>query len=62
MVSSPHRVSSSEVISTYVYKKGILSADYGFGTAVGLFNSLINFFLLASANFIARRLTGYSIW
>ena len=62
LMQNDNNLSSSEVISTYVYKKGILSADYGFGTAVGLFNSLINFFLLASANFIARRLTGYSIW
>lgn len=62
LMQNDNNLASSEVISTYVYKKGILSADYGFGTAVGLFNSLINFFLLASANFIARRLTGYSIW
>ena len=35
---------TSEVISTYVYKIGLISSDYGFGTAVGLFNSVINFF------------------
>ena len=39
-------MSSSEVISTYVYKMGIISQDYGLGTAVGLFNSLVNFAFL----------------
>ncbi len=62
LMQNANNVSSSEVIATYVYKKGILSSDYGLGTAVGLFNSLINFALLASANFIAKKLTGYSIW
>ena len=54
--------SASEVIATYVYKKGILSADYGMGTAVGLFNSLINFFMLVIVNLIARKTSGYSLW
>lgn len=54
--------SASEVISTYVYKKGILSSDYGMGTAVGLFNSVINFFMLVLVNLIARKTSGYSLW
>lgn len=62
LMQNENNLSSSEVISTYVYKKGILSADYGFGTAVGLFNSVINFVLLASCNFIAKKFTDYSIW
>lgn len=62
LMQNDNNISSSEVIATYVYQKGVLSSDYGLGTAVGLFNSLINFLLLASANFIAKRLTGYSIW
>lgn len=62
LMQNADNISSSEVISTYVYQKGILSSDYGLGTAVGLFNSFINFALLASANFIAKKLTGYSIW
>lgn len=53
---------ASEVISTYVYKMGLISFDYGFGTAVGLFNSVINFALFALVNFIAKKVSGYSIW
>lgn len=55
-------LSSSEVISTYVYKMGILSQDYGLGTAVGLFNSVINFVFLVTVNFIAKKTNGYSLW
>ena len=55
-------LSTSEVISTYVYKVGLISADFSFGAAVGLFNSVVNLILMASANFMARRITGTSLW
>lgn len=41
---------SSEILATYVYKMGLLNGDYGFSTAVGLFNSLINVILLILVN------------
>ena len=47
---------TSEIISTYVYKKGLLDGDYGFSTAVGLFNTIINVILLISMNKIVQRL------
>jgi putative aldouronate transport system permease protein len=53
---------TSEVISTYVYKMGLLRADFSFGTAVGLFNSVVNFILLLSANWLARRTQETSLW
>ena len=49
-------ISSSEIISTYVYKKGLLDGDYGFSTAVGLFNTVINVILLVSMNKIVQRM------
>lgn len=52
----------SEVISTYVYKMGLLRADFSFGTAVGLFNSVVNFLLLICANWIAKRTQEVSLW
>jgi putative aldouronate transport system permease protein len=52
----------SEVISTYIYKKGILDTDYSFSSAVGLFNNAINFTLLIVVNKISRKLTGSSLW
>lgn len=47
---------ASEIISTYVYKKGLLDGDYGFSTAVGLFNTVINVILLISMNAIVKKM------
>ena len=47
---------TSEIISTYVYKKGLLDGDYGFSTAVGLFNTVINVILLVTVNKIVARM------
>ncbi len=55
-------ISSSDVISTYVYRSGILGAQYSFSTAVGLFNSVINFIMLILVNSISRRLSETSLW
>lgn len=49
--------SASEVISTYVYKKGIQGGKYSYSAAVGLFNSVVNFFFVVLVNGISRRLT-----
>lgn len=53
---------SADVISSYVYRRGIEQADFSFGTAVGLFNSTINFALVMVANQISRRVTGAGLW
>lgn len=47
---------ASEIISTYVYKKGLIDGDYGFSTAVGLFNTVINVILLISMNAIVKKM------
>lgn len=52
----------SEVLSTYVYKQGIQKAQYSYSTAIDLFNSLINFGLLATVNMFSRRFSEYSLW
>lgn len=49
-------LNASEIISTYVYKKGLLDGDYGFSTAVGLFNTVINVILLISMNAIVKKM------
>ncbi len=49
-------LNASEIIATYVYKKGILDGDYGFSTAVGLFNTVINVILLITMNKIVERM------
>jgi len=52
---------SSQVIQTYVYNAGLLHGQYSYSTAVGLFNSVVNFILLVTFNRLARR-TGTSLW
>ena len=49
-------LNASEIIATYVYKKGLLDGDYGFSTAVGLFNTVINVILLVSMNTIVKKM------
>ena len=53
---------TADVISTYVYRQGILSADYSFSTAVGLFNSIISLLLVVLANKVSRKLSETSLW
>lgn len=52
----------SEIIATYVYKIGLIDAQYGFATAVGLFNSIINFILLIVVNKISSKVSETSLW
>lgn len=52
----------SELISTYVYKVGLQTAQYSFATAVGLFNSVANFVILVIANAVAKKVSDISIF
>ena len=53
---------TADVISTFVYRKGLLDFSWSYGTAVGLFNSLINLALVVAANAISRRVNDTSLW
>lgn len=55
-------VDVSEVISTYVYKRGIVNMDYSFSTAVGLFNNVINIIMLLLANHISKKYSETSLF
>ena len=52
----------SELISTYVYKVGLQNAQYSFATAVGLFNSVVNFILLVIVNFFSKKFSDTSVF
>jgi len=54
--------SVSEIISTYVYKTGLQSAQYSFATAVGLFNSIVNFAILVACNWVTKKSADVSIF
>ncbi len=53
---------SSDVIQTFIYRNGILNGDFSYSTAIGLFNSVINFVLLILINRYARKKAETSLW
>ncbi len=62
LLQSPINLRTSEVLSTYIYKVGLLDGNFDFATAGGLLNSLINLVLLISVNAIVRRMGETSLW
>lgn len=62
LLYNPATYDTADVLSTYVYRMGIIGQNYGFATAVGLFNSVVTFILVLSANTLTRRLTKMSLW
>lgn len=62
LMQQPATYSTSDVISTYVYRQGLISGNFGYSTAVGLFNSVINLLFLLFSNYIAKRYSETSLW
>lgn len=62
LIYNPSIYETADVISTYVYRKGLIDQSYSFSTAVGLFNSVINLLLLATANKVCKKMTDHSLW
>ncbi|HPP10746.1 MAG TPA: ABC transporter permease subunit [Defluviitoga tunisiensis] len=62
LLYNPMIYETADIIPTYVYRKGLLDASYGYSTAVGLFNSVINFLLLILANKLARKYSEISLF
>lgn len=62
LMQNSMNLATSEIISTFVYKVGLVNADYSFSTAVGLFNSLICLVMLVSTNFLSKKFTDTGLW
>lgn len=62
LLYNPATYETADVISSYVYRKGIQEFSWSFSTAVGLFNSIINFTLVICANKISRKFSDTSLW
>ena len=62
LLYSPTTYETADVISTYVYRTGLLSQQYSYAGAVGLFNSVINIAILVLCNFVGKKLFGVGIW
>ncbi|MFE5324523.1 ABC transporter permease [Paenibacillus sp. NPDC056579] len=62
LLYNPSTYETADVISSFVYRKGLVDANYSYSAAIGLFNSLINFILLIGANKISRKFSDSSLW
>jgi putative aldouronate transport system permease protein len=62
LLYNPAIYEKADVISTYVYRKGLEELSYSYSSAVGLFNSVVNFMLLYVANFFSRKFSESSLW
>lgn len=62
LMYSPATYEVSDIISTFVYRRGILGAEFSFGAAVGLFNAVINLALIYVSNIVVKKMSGSGIW
>ena len=62
LMYNPLTYETADVISTYVYRRGVLATDFSYSTAVGLFNSVINFTLVVGANWLSKKYNNTSLW
>jgi putative aldouronate transport system permease protein len=62
LMYNPLIYDTADVISTYVYRRGLIDVDYSFATAVGLFQSVIGLIMVVSANKLSRRFSETSLW
>jgi putative aldouronate transport system permease protein len=62
LLYNPLTYPTADVISTYLYRVGIVSGSFSYAAAIGLFESLIGLFLVLMANTISRRTVGASLW
>jgi putative aldouronate transport system permease protein len=62
LLYKPQTYEVADVIMTFVYRRGLLENDYGYSTAVQIFNSVINLLLLMTANAISRKYSETSLF
>ncbi len=62
LLYNPLTYETADVISSFVYRKGLLEQNWGYSAAVGMFNSVINFILLIAANKLSKKYTETSLW
>ena len=53
---------TADIISTYVYRRGLLTADFSYGTAIDLFQTVISLILVTSTNWLGKKIGGAGLW
>lgn len=59
---NPLNLESGEILDTYIYKAGLLSQQYSYTTAIGLFKSVVGLMLILLGNFFSKKTTGESLY
>lgn len=62
LLYNPKLYETADVVQTYVYRRGLLEADYSFSTAIGLFMSVVGMISVAATNYISKRVSDMSLW
>lgn len=62
LLYNPNTYETADIISSFVYRRGLADANYSFSSAVGLFNSVVNLMLISTANWISRKVNETSLW
>jgi len=62
LLANPTVYETADVLNTYVYRKGLLETNFSYATAVGLFQGIVGFVLVVTANKISRRVSETSLW
>lgn len=62
LIYNPLTYKTADIISTYVYRKGLIESNYSYATAVGLFNSVVNVIFLCVFNAISKKVSDTSLW
>ena len=62
LLYNPSTYETADIISSYVYRIGLLEQNWSYSTAIGLFNSVINLILLTITNKLSKRLSETSLW
>ena len=62
LMQNAQNLASSEIIATYIYKVGLIDAQYSYSAAINLFNNVVNIILLVTVNKIAKKMSSTSLW
>lgn len=62
LLQQPATYDVSDVLGTYVYRRGLIDADYSYSTAVSLFNSFVGLLLVGIANYVSKKTTEVGLW
>ncbi len=62
LLANPATYANADILSTYVYRAGLVNGNFSYGSAIDLFTAAVSFIFLLNANYMSRKFTGNSLW